>query len=91
VLYLGPAASMTMAPLDYPRCTEPSYIRMRVERMVLTGSPPAVADRLAQECEPGAKALIQRQPLAHRPWALGPGACVGVRISAALRDRDWGI
>jgi hypothetical protein len=65
VLHLGPPASMTMAPLDYPRCTEPAYIRMRVERMVLAGSSPAVADRLAQECAAAGRAA--RQAREERP------------------------
>jgi hypothetical protein len=54
VLYLGGRPSM--APLSYPRCAEPDYIRMRVGRMVLSGSPPTIADRLAQDCEAAQKA-----------------------------------
>jgi hypothetical protein len=50
VLSLGTRASLTFAPLAYPRCADPAYIEMRVKRMVLSGSPPSVADRLAQEC-----------------------------------------
>jgi uncharacterized protein (TIGR03435 family) len=50
VLYLGPASSRTSSPLSYPRCAEPEYVQMRVARMMLAGSPPAVADRLTQEC-----------------------------------------
>lgn len=48
VLYLGAAPSM--APLLYPRCADPEYVKMRVARMVLTGSPATVADRLACDC-----------------------------------------
>ena len=48
LLYLGRTPSM--GRLSYPRCADPDYIRMRVSRMTLAGSPPTVADRLAQEC-----------------------------------------
>jgi hypothetical protein len=50
VLFLGAASSMTLAGLTYPRCADSAYIEMRVARMVLTGSAPTVADRLAKEC-----------------------------------------
>jgi hypothetical protein len=50
VLFLGAPSSMTLAGLSYPRCADPAYIEMRVARMVLTGSAPTVADRLAKEC-----------------------------------------
>jgi hypothetical protein len=50
VIYLGPESSMTLGPLTYPRCAEPAYIEMRVARMVLSGMPPNVADRLNSEC-----------------------------------------
>lgn len=41
---------MTMGPLPYPRCAEPAYVEMRVTRMVLSGMPANVADRLNSEC-----------------------------------------
>jgi hypothetical protein len=50
VLFLGAPSSMTLAGLSYPRCADQSYIEMRIARMVLTGSAPTVADRLAREC-----------------------------------------
>ena len=50
VVYLGPESSMTLAPLAYPRCTDPAYVEMRVARMVLSGMPDTVRDRLASEC-----------------------------------------
>ena len=50
VLVLGAPASMRLGPLAHPRCAEPGYVQMRVGRMVLTGMPPTVADRLAREC-----------------------------------------
>jgi len=51
VLSLGPPASMKTAPYAYPRCTETDYIERRVARMVATGMPPTVRERLAQECQ----------------------------------------
>lgn len=50
VLYLGPESSMTLGPLPYPRCTEPAYVDMRVARMVLSGMPDTVRDRLTSGC-----------------------------------------
>jgi hypothetical protein len=50
VLSLGPPSAMTLGQLSYPRCAEPAYVEMRVGRMVLTGMPATVGDRLAQEC-----------------------------------------
>jgi hypothetical protein len=55
VIYLGPESSMTLAALPYPRCAEPGYIQMRVGRMVLSGMPADVADRLKIECEAAAR------------------------------------
>jgi len=49
VLYLG--ATMTLGRLAYPRCAEPDYVKMRVDRMVVTGMPRAgIADRLSADC-----------------------------------------
>jgi hypothetical protein len=50
VLSLGPPSAMTKGKLAYPRCAEPAYVEMRVGRMLLTGMPATVGDRLAQEC-----------------------------------------
>ncbi len=50
LLYLGPASSRTIAPLSYPRCADPEYVRMRVGRMLLAGSPATIAGQLAAEC-----------------------------------------
>ena len=50
VLSLGSPTSMTLAPMAYPRCAEPEYVARRVGRMVATGMPPTVSERLAQEC-----------------------------------------
>ena len=50
VLVLATSSSLTYGRLSYPRCAEPAYVQMRVGRMVATGMPPTVADRLAQEC-----------------------------------------
>jgi hypothetical protein len=50
VIWLGPSSSRTMSPILYPRCAEPDYVAMRVGRMVATGLPPTVRERLAQEC-----------------------------------------
>jgi hypothetical protein len=56
VLYLGPESSMTLGALSYPRCADPAYVQMRVERMVLSGMMPAsVSDRLKSECEAAAR------------------------------------
>lgn len=49
VLVLGLPSAMRLAPLDYPHCNEPDYVRMRVTRMALSGMPPS-AERLAKEC-----------------------------------------
>jgi hypothetical protein len=50
VLTLGPPASVQLAPPSYPRCAEPEYIERRVGRMVATGMPPTVRERLMQDC-----------------------------------------
>ncbi|HVQ14032.1 MAG TPA: hypothetical protein VMS40_10590, partial [Vicinamibacterales bacterium] len=50
VLYLGPESSMTLGPPPYPRCTDSAYVEMRVARMVLSGMPDTVRDRLTSEC-----------------------------------------
>ena len=50
VLSLGPPAAMQIAPLSYPRCAEPDYIALRVGRMVATGMPATVSERLARDC-----------------------------------------
>ena len=56
ILYLGPPASLSLAPLTYPRCAEPSYVEMRVRRMTIAAAkPPAagsIAARLKQDCRP---------------------------------------
>ena len=57
VLVLGTPSSLRLAPLAYPRCTEPDYVRMRLMRMTLAGMPPS-GDRLTKECE--AAAALQR-------------------------------
>jgi len=49
VLVLGTPASMRLAPLAYPRCAEPDYMRMRLVRMTLAGMPATVAERLREE------------------------------------------
>jgi hypothetical protein len=50
VIYLGPRSSMTLGPLPYPRCADPAYVEMRVARMVLSGMPDTVRDRLTSDC-----------------------------------------
>jgi hypothetical protein len=50
VLSLGPPASLRLAPPSYPRCAEPAYIERRVARMVATGMPLTLRERLAQDC-----------------------------------------
>ena len=50
VLSLGPPEAMRYAPLSYPRCAEPQYIERRVGRMVATGMPATVGERLAADC-----------------------------------------
>jgi hypothetical protein len=50
VLVLGSSQSLRLGPLPYPRCAEPAYVEMRVGRMVASGMPPTVRDRLAAEC-----------------------------------------
>lgn len=50
VIYLGPASTMTLGPLPYPRCTDAAYIEMRVARMVLSGMPDSVRERLTSDC-----------------------------------------
>lgn len=54
VLYLGPEASMTTGAIPYPRCSDPAYVQMRTGRMVLSGMPENVADRLNSECQAAA-------------------------------------
>jgi hypothetical protein len=49
VLVLGTPSSMRLAPLAYPRCAEPDYMRMRLVRMTLAGMPATVAERLREE------------------------------------------
>jgi hypothetical protein len=51
VLVVGTQASLQFAPIAYPRCAEPDYIERRVGRMVATGMPESVRQRLAQECD----------------------------------------
>lgn len=50
VLVLGTASSMRVAPMAYPHCAEPDYIRMRRLRMKLAGMPDTAGDRLSKEC-----------------------------------------
>jgi hypothetical protein len=50
VLVLGTAESLRLAPLEYPHCAEPDYVKMRVARMTLSGMPATVDERLAKEC-----------------------------------------
>ncbi|HEV8397636.1 MAG TPA: hypothetical protein VGQ37_25310 [Vicinamibacterales bacterium] len=50
LLSLGPPAAMHLAPIAYPRCADPAYMDRRVGRMVATGMPPSVRDRLTQDC-----------------------------------------
>lgn len=59
VLHLGPASSITMSGLSFPRCAAPEYIEMRVRRMTMLGAPASVADRLKQDC---AASASNRQP-----------------------------
>lgn len=54
VIYMGPESSMTMGPIPYPRCAEAAYVQMRVGRMVLSGMPANVVDRLNSECQAAA-------------------------------------
>jgi hypothetical protein len=49
VLVLGTPSSLRLAPLAYPRCHEPDYVRMRVARMTVAGMP-LPADRLSRDC-----------------------------------------
>lgn len=55
VLALGTAESLRLAPIEYPRCTHPDYMRMRVVRMKLAGMPETVGERLARECAAAAR------------------------------------
>lgn len=50
VLVLGLPSAMRLAPLDYPHCNEPDYLRMRRVRMTLAGMPATAGERLGQEC-----------------------------------------
>jgi hypothetical protein len=50
LLYLGLPSAMTLSPYSYPRCAEPDYVKMRVARMVQSGMPANVGDRLTAEC-----------------------------------------
>ena len=50
VLVLGTAESLRLAPIEYPRCAEPAYVKMRVARMMLSGMPATVGERLAKVC-----------------------------------------
>ena len=50
VLVLGLRSAMRLAPLDYPHCNEPDYLRMRRVRMTLAGMPATAGERLGQEC-----------------------------------------
>jgi hypothetical protein len=50
VLYLGPHAAMTQAPLNASVCADPRYVEERLRRITLTGIPRAEADRVNQLC-----------------------------------------
>jgi len=50
VLVLGLPSAMHLAPLDYPHCNEPDYLRMRRVRMTLAGMPATAGERLGREC-----------------------------------------
>ena len=63
LIALGTGASLRIAPAGYPRCADPDYIERRVGRMVATGMPPTVRDRLAQECAAAKpQGVAQEQP-----------------------------
>jgi len=57
LLYLGTPSAMTTSPYSYPRCAEPDYVKMRVTRMVLSGMPANVGERLTAECAASASAF----------------------------------
>jgi hypothetical protein len=50
VLVLGTAETLRLAPIEYPRCQHPEYMRMRRVRMTLGGLPDTAGDRLSKEC-----------------------------------------
>jgi len=50
VLVLGTPSSIQLAPLTYPHCAEPDYMRMRLLRMKLAGMPDTASERLRNEC-----------------------------------------
>ena len=50
VIVLGTPASLRLAPIAYPRCAEPDYLRMRIVRMTVAGMPATVSERLSKEC-----------------------------------------
>jgi hypothetical protein len=55
ILYMGSPASVSFSPLTYPRCADPSYVEMRVNRIIATAvTPPSatsVTSRLKQDCD----------------------------------------
>jgi hypothetical protein len=50
LISLGTPDALRLGPIHYPRCAEPDYVERRVGRMVATGMPPTVSERLAKEC-----------------------------------------
>lgn len=50
VLYLGPTAAMTDAPVPARACGSPGFLQERLRRIALTGLPPHEADRLQSIC-----------------------------------------
>lgn len=50
VLYLGPSAEMTEAPLSSAPCAEPGYLEERLRRIALTGIPAFEAERAIELC-----------------------------------------
>jgi hypothetical protein len=51
ILYVGPASSRTSAPISPTLCADPSYLKMRLERIALVGLPQGEADRVKRLCQ----------------------------------------
>jgi hypothetical protein len=50
VLYLGPAAAMTAAPVPARACAEPGFVDERLRRIAVAGIPAFEAERVKQVC-----------------------------------------
>jgi len=50
ILYVGPKSGRTSAPISPALCADPTYIKMRLERIARVGLPQGEADRVKRDC-----------------------------------------